>query len=142
MFKPCHCQALSKLSDFLSMNGAVQKMGSVFELASSREDYADDVDENDKLVTELLRENRMPYSFLMAVTSESSLFERIRRPVVDMLLSIKSVVEDYDVVRLGQNGSAAAYRSRYGLPSLSAAELRSRFKQDFPDAVDDPAVTG
>lgn len=90
----------------------------------------------------LLRETRIPSAHLSAICSTAARFERTRRALSDALLSVRRVVEDYKPPRNGTDGTAAEYKRRWGLPNLTAAELRQRFLEDFPHASDDPFVTG
>lgn len=52
------------------------------------------------------------------------------------------MVEHYHAPREGSDGTAAAYKKRWGDPRTSPEELRRRFEEDFSGASDDPMVTG
>jgi len=91
---------------------------------------------------ELLTESRLLYSFLVAMSGSVSSFSALAKPAADVLLSVRAAVEDFHVVRVGKDGTSAAYQARWGDEKLTPAELRSRFVTAYPNASDDPAVTG
>ena len=89
----------------------------------------------------LLQESRMLSSFLVAVSSTAGTFEQLRAPVANVLLAVRSVVEDYHKVGVGEALSAMEYMSKWG-PGVSPSELLARFRAEYPDDSNDPCVTG
>eukprot|EP00170_Pyropia_yezoensis_P002060 contig_8762_g2064 len=93
-------------------------------------------------VVEMLKEGRLLYSFEVAISGSEATFSTIAAPAGDVLLSARASIEEFHAEREETDGTAAAYERRWGKEYLSPAELRARFVAEYPDAQDDPAVTG
>lgn len=93
-------------------------------------------------VVEMLKESRLLYSFVVAISGSETTFSTIAAPAGDVLLSVRASIEEFHAEREGTDGTAATYERRWGNEYLSPAELRARFVAAYPDAPDDPAVTG
>lgn len=93
-------------------------------------------------VVALLKESRMLYCFLVAIRASVPTFAMLAAPVSDVLLSVRAAIEDFHAERDGKDGTAAAYKQRWGDETLAPSELRARFVAEYPSASDDPAVTG
>lgn len=141
-YKMRHCQALSSLSGLLKAESAMQQLNELFKNCSDSVDAHPGLPDAEVQMSLLLVEHRMLFSFLAAISSSVTVFESLRRKVADVLSSLRVVVEDYYSTALDPDGSAAAFCERWGDPRVSPEQLRRRFKLDFPDASDDPLLTG
>lgn len=90
----------------------------------------------------LLKQSRLLYSFLVAMSGDQSTFFLLASAAGNVLKSVMAAVKEFHAERAGSDGTATAYKQRWGDEGLSPAEHRARFAADYPTASDDPAVTG
>jgi len=141
-FKPRHCTWLTRLSDVLRGEGAAARLDTLIACCAGGDVALGAVDEADVGAAKLLAENRMLLSFLSAISSSTELFASLHLVVGDLLLSIRSTIDNFHTPREGTDGSAMRYFTRWGDPRLSPSELRARFLAEYPGTPEDPQVTG
>jgi len=163
-FKPRHCSALSQIADVLKAADGLSRMQELkrrVALAADAQPPADAAGAQPPPLSEagaqqppvqaapaatteavvLLKESRLLYSFLVAISGPPVTFSTLATLAADVLLSARSTIEDYFQAREGTDGTAAMYQRRWG-EQLTPAELRARFVADYPHASDDAAITG
>lgn len=90
----------------------------------------------------LLKEVRVLYSCLVAMSGPAPTFDTLATRSADVLLSVAVASGDFHRDRTGTDGTAATYKQLWGDGRLNTAELRAWFVAKYPLASDDPAVTG
>lgn len=142
-YKPRHCQALCSLGTVRKGTDSTQQLNKMFEFCTGADvGLADRTDDELKVVS-LLAEHRILFSFLTAVSSSPQLFSRMRGLIANVLVTISDTVQAYHTLSPPtQDTAAAEYQRRWGEPTVGPSELRRRFLEDIPDALDDPLVTG
>jgi len=93
-------------------------------------------------VVVLLKESRLLFSFLVAISGTPRTFRSLAVPAAGTLEAVRASVENYFKERVGKDGTAAAYQQRWGDGRLTPEELRARFVGDYPLASEDASVTG
>ena len=93
-------------------------------------------------VVVLLKESRLLFSFLVAISGTPRTFRSFAVPAAGALEAVRASVENYFKERVGKDGTAAAYQQRWGDGRLTPEELRARFVGDYPLASEDASVTG
>lgn len=141
-FKPRHGVQLTRLSDVLRGTGAAGRLNALIARCAGGAEALAAVDEAGVGAAELLVENRMLPSFLLALSFSSELFTSLRIIVADVLLSIRATMENYHTPRDGTDGSALRYFTRWGDPRLTPDQLRARFLEEYPGMPEEPQVTG
>lgn len=141
-FKPAHVFGLSHLGTILREWNAGILLDGIFSWCASAPEDRAVLPPSEAEAASLLSQNRMLLAFLTAVASSSSLFDRMRYIVAEILMGVRDTVEDYHKPRSGADGSSVEYQDKWGNPNTSPAELRARFLAAFPGTSDDPLVTG
>jgi len=93
-------------------------------------------------VVDLLKESRLLFSSLVAISGTSRTFRSLAVPAAGALEAVRAAIEKYFTKSVGKDGTAAAYQQRWGDSRLTPEELRARFVGDYPLASDDASVTG
>lgn len=89
-------------------------------------------------------EHRLVMACLLALRFDESVFSALRKPVAGVLRTVCATVNDYHLPREGEGHerSAMDFGEQWLDPSLTPDQLLERFHTRFPDASDDPMVTG
>jgi len=89
-------------------------------------------------------EHRLDMACLLAQRFDMPMFSSLRKPVADILRMVCSAVEDFRLPKAGDRGdwSALQFGEEWLDPALTPDQLLERFRTQFPNASDDPMITG
>jgi len=89
-------------------------------------------------------EHRLDMACLLAQRFDMPMFSSLRKPVADSLRVVCSTVEDFRLPKAGDRGdwSALQFGEEWLDPALTPDQLLERFRTQFPNASDDPMITG
>lgn len=152
--KPRHLTALAGVADDLAANDAASRVDGLLADACNPASRAPPVAVGDALIAPALilaaekarvtHELRIVMACLLSMRSNEPVFELLRKPMAVALQTVCATVKDYHLPKMGEgiDRSALDYNEEWLDQTLSADELRARFRARFPNASADPMVTG
>lgn len=151
-FKPRHMTAIAVVADDMAADDTASRIDVLLGAACDPQARAAPVADGGVLPDDALTlaadkarvtfELRILMAFLLALRYDDEVFSSLQQSVAAVLRTVCATVSDYHLPRESEDRSALEFGDEWLNPSLSPQQLDERFKSRFPQASEDPMVTG